>query len=738
MRHFLLVSRGALVALLLAALAGAISVQAAADPARVGANLSVPDAPAGFGYGVNFGNPSGWNNRGLATIAARAGSNTARVKLPETYFAAWGYDIAFSNGDMASYQSNGLTNLTGLLIGPTAAHSNAPAGGSTERYSPRNLYEPIWSGTGVVNPNNYWASYVYQTVAKYKGQVRTWEVWNEPDAASNWSSTQGSWWTSPPPKSELPNWNDSIFAYIRLLRVTYEVAKSVDPNCFVATGGIGYESFLDAILRYSDNPSDGSVTSAYPAKGGAWFDAVSYHHYPHFATYDQANQTWLRGTDSDAMATSFVARKNTLQMQLNRYGYDGTTYPKKAWLVTESGVSSKPAGGYTGSADLQRDYMLKMPILAQINSVFQVDWFQLADAEADSSAGNAYSHMGLYYDPRGKTADNAPLKPGAAAYGTFAATVRGLSYDQAATAALGLPANVRGYVFHQPDGRKAIALWAATSGNNESATATAQIPSSVSLEKRDWDYAVTKATQTLSPVGGKVTVALTAAPLFLIETTAGGSVPTSTPTVSPTSTPAPTSPPAATSTPKPSPTAPPVASPTPSPTAPPVVTPSPTASPTPVPTQTGGSASEHLLNGGFESGLANWFVPSWFASTASAGSTTVHGGTKGLQFKGNAAGPYAYQEVSVSSGQKVNFSGWMNVTERSGDFSMVVEMLARSSYNSTLATIPITTTSTTTNGWVQIAGSAVMPNNTAKVRVQIRFPKLYGTVYFDDLSVMAP
>ncbi len=735
MRHFLLVSRGVLVALLLAALAGAISVQAAADPARVGANVSVPSAPAGFGYGVNFGNPSGWNNRTLSTIAARAGSNTARIKMPEVYFATWGYNISFANGDMAAYQSNGLSNLTGFLIGPTAAHSNAPSGKNTDQYSPKNLYEPIWSSPGVVNPNNYWASYVYQTVSQYKDRVKTWEVWNEPDATSNWSATQGAWWTSPPSRSDLFNWHDSIFAYIRLLRVTYEVAKSVDPDCLIATGGIGYESFLDAILRYTDNPADGSVTSAYPAKGGAWFDAVSFHHYPQFATYDQANQTWMRGTDSDAMAASFVARKNTLQIQLNRYGYDGTTYPQKRWLATESGVASKPAGGYVGGADLQRDYMLKMPILAQINGVYQVDWFQLADSEADSSSSNANAHMGLYYYPVGKSVDTVALKAGAAAYGTFASTVRGLSYDAAATAALGLPSNVKGYVFRQPNGARVIALWAATSGNNESATATARISSSVPLQKRNWDYSVTRATQTLSPSGGSVTVSLTAAPLFLIETSGTGATPTAVPTAgaTATATPSPTSPPAATATATPSPTSPPATA-TPAPTSPPAVTPS----PTPAPTQTGGSAVEHLLNGGFESGLANWFVPSWFASTASTVDTPLHSGTKALRFKGNTAGVYAYQEVDASAGQKVDFSGWMNVTERYGDQSMVVELVARTAYNGNLGTYTMVNSSSTTNGWVQISGSAVMPANTAKVRLQIRFPKLYGTVYLDDLSVTAP
>ncbi|TAK33872.1 MAG: hypothetical protein EPO21_11660 [Chloroflexota bacterium] len=698
--------------------AGMVSALAADNSARVGANVSVPVAPPDFGYGVNFGNPRGWYNPGLATVAAAAGANSARIKLPEYHFARWGYDIEFANGDMAAYRSNGLTNLTGMLIGPTAAHSNSPTGGRLDQYSPKNLYQPIWSSPGVVNPNNYWANHVYQTVSRYKGYVKIWEVWNEPDNTPNWQLTQSSWWTSPPRPQDLPWWNDTIFAYIRMLRVTYEVAKAVDPSSFVAVGGLAYESFLDAILRYTDNPADGSVTAAYPARGGAWFDAVSYHHYPQYATYDQANQTWLRGTDSDAMATSFVAHKNTMQLQLDRWGYNGTTYPKKLWLVTETGVSSKPISGLAGGPELARNYLLKVPILAQANGVSQIDWYMLTDTEADSYASSPFAHMGLYYNLAGQTVATARMKPSGVAFDTFGTVTRGARFDAAATAALALPASARGYVFRLPDGRKIYALWAKTSGNSEAASATVQLPTGVPLQKRLWDSSATGATSLLTPTGGNVSITLTAAPLFLTETTSsGGSIilppsPTATPPVATTT---PTVPPATAT-----PTVPPATA-TPTPT----ITPVPTISP----------AGQLLTNGGFESALASWFVPAWFSATASITSAVPHGGAKALQFKGNVMGPYTFQEVVARPGQKIDFSGWMNVTERYNDSTVAVELVARNSYNGVLATFPITTNSSMTAGWVPISGSAVMPARTAKVRLQIRFSRLHGTFLFDDLSL---
>ena len=78
-----------------------------------------------------------------------------------------------------------------------------------------------------------------------------WEVWNEPDY-TDWSVTD-SWLTSPPDPDDLYNWhgtvhiflrncvnNWQIYQYNRLMRITYEVVKYLDPSAYIATGGIGY------------------------------------------------------------------------------------------------------------------------------------------------------------------------------------------------------------------------------------------------------------------------------------------------------------------------------------------------------------------------------------------------------------------------------------------------------------------------------------------------------------------
>jgi hypothetical protein len=406
------------------------------------------------------------------------------------------------------------------------------------------------------------------------------------------------------------------------------------------------------------------------------------------------------------MATSFTARQGTLRVQLDRRGFNGTTSPRKLWICTESGVSSKTVGSLVGGTDLQRNYLLKLPILAMANDVAQVDWFQLADTEADSAASNAYAHMGLYYDVRGKTTTTAALKPQARALQTFAAILRGQRYDAAGTASLGLPTNARGYVFRAADNKRTYALWARTANNVESATAAVQLSTTVPLTERLWDFAATQTTRTLSPSAGKVTLTLTASPAFYTEATAGGSA-TATPTPTLTATPTNTVP--ATST--------------------------PTRTPTPTNTPTGSGGGGTLTNGGFESGISGWARPAWFASVADVQSAVVRTGAGAFRFKGPSSGPYIQQDVAARAGASVTFGGWVNVAARGPGMSGMIELVALNANKGVISTQTLYTFPSTTSGWAQISGTRAMPAATAFARLRIRFPNLDGTVYLDDMSL---
>ena len=76
------------------------------------------------------------------------------------------------------------------------------------------------------------------------------------------------WKTKPPSKAWSSCASTARFDYVRMLRIAKQASQKADPDSLIATGGIGYPLFLDAILRYTDNPPTGTVTEAYPAKGG--------------------------------------------------------------------------------------------------------------------------------------------------------------------------------------------------------------------------------------------------------------------------------------------------------------------------------------------------------------------------------------------------------------------------------------------------------------------------------------
>ena len=340
-----------------------------------GAYLKVPDS-SNLQY--RLGNDAGlynngWDDSKSAILGSMAGYDGWRKKLPEAHLDRWGYGIEV--GDCKTNQRVGILDVVGFLTTPTDGHSSKIA--DAEHCKPLNLYEDIWDGDEV-NKNNYWAYFVYQTVSTYKDYIKIWETWNEPDF-TNHHSVVGDWEKNPPNPDDLTSWHGTIFEYIRLLRITYEVAKKVDPDCFVATGGLGYTSFLDAILRYTDNPEAGTVTRKYPAYGGAYFDCDAYHQYPKYGTTDLETGESYNDYGSDSLAKKVVILKKSHHFVIKKYGF-GSKYPDKIFVNTETGVTSTKKDGVGGNLE-RRNWILKLALYAIEYDVKQVHLLNLVDSD---------------------------------------------------------------------------------------------------------------------------------------------------------------------------------------------------------------------------------------------------------------------------------------------------------------------------------------------------------------------
>ncbi len=463
------------------------------DPPGVGDDSSsTPDSTSlggRFRYGINGGFPNrDWADPVLAELEVSAGCNSQRLSLPERHLERWGYGIEL--GDMQEYEVLGLDGQVAFLSAPAREHSTAPASAEDwelAHYLPRNLYEPILRDDGSINPDNYWGSYVYETVRTYKDYVKVWEVWNEPDYVSDWSATL-EWDERAPSAADLIRFGGSIFDYVRMLRVSKVAAQLADPEAKIATGGIGYPSFLGAILRYTDNPDGGQVSERYPYTGGAYIDVLSFHHYPIYGA-----------GSSDVAVEAYLEHRAELLAQLDEAGAS-----VEGWQTTESGAPRVAVGSYPGSEAYARNYLMKLMVRAQTAGIDGIDWFVLSDGTPEEQSEDPYASMGLYHDVAElEDPEQAILTDTGVAYATLGGVLGRARFDPTTTASLALPDGVQGAAFVTRDERPALALWAIAGAEGESASAVVTLEGNWSVH--EWDHSRTGEATTVA-AGAPITL----------------------------------------------------------------------------------------------------------------------------------------------------------------------------------------------------------------------------------------
>lgn len=482
---------------------------AIAQPSFTANEVVMPYANS-FGYGANLNYYPGWTDLQVADIAfgkpaqglPGIGLNAFRGSLPEHFLEAWSYDIRVDYYEY--YESLGASDQLVFIGYPSEAHrDHTEYCLGTESTLFANLYEPIWDGGAngtPYNDANYYARYVYKMVNEYRDFVRFWEVWNEPDFTwDTWTSfgepgSPGNWWdNNPPPCNQATA--APIFHYIRMLRITWEVVKTLDPEAYVCTGGIGNPAFLDAILRNTDNPNNGVVSAEYPLKGGAYFDVLSIHSFPHFdgSLREYVDPVgWVYHRHSDRAATGITQKINEMEAVAATRGYDGNMFPKKLRLVSEMNlprISFTPE--YLGTNEAQRNYLIKSIVEAQRQHFAQTYFYIIADDVPEASAVYEFQTMGLFENLGGFTYPNYQKHDEAIALKTTTDFLKGKSYDAALTGSLALSPDVDGAAFTEP-GDTVFVLWAKTQVDmSEVANATFSFPNAATEDSVviwDWDF----------------------------------------------------------------------------------------------------------------------------------------------------------------------------------------------------------------------------------------------------------
>ncbi len=490
-----------------------------------------------FRPGSNLGYFPPWDDTELADIAAGnpavgvdgAGVRSIRPSLPEEFLENWGYDYRLDS--YQHYFNLDLQDLTNIVGFPADWHRD-PTHYCPDYQSEMfdNLYDPIWdngeNGTPI-NDDNYLALYIYKVVQLYGDYISFWEIWNEPGfdytGAHGWlpPGAPGNWWENNPDPCHY-KLRAPIFHYVRTLRVCYEVIKSEDPDALVTVAGLGFPAFLDAILRNTDNPADGSVTGDYPLGGGAYFDVMGFHSYPHIdgslRYWDNDIFDFVYTRHSDAAADGILSRRAKFQNVLDNYGYDGTTYPKKHYIVTEINVPRRSFDEDNfGDDEVQVNWIIKAFVQALRNNIYQMHVFNLAETTDYVTAQDEFDLLGLYEKVTGDEPYDVTKNDEAIAYTTSTELLYKSTYDQTQTDSMDLPDGVRGAAFLNMEGNYVYVVWAETTiDSSEFASATYSFPADMginTLEQREWDFSETDQVSTI----GSTSIDLDATPIFLTD-----------------------------------------------------------------------------------------------------------------------------------------------------------------------------------------------------------------------------
>lgn len=356
------------------------------------------------------------------------------------FYAAGGIPGQLPIGGSVLRQSNGGTPRRAPTPPSLAiAAANPPAG----------LYAPIFTdgtdrpGPGKpINPNNRWAAFVYQAVARYRpgglasqqvagwpsGRgVRAWEIWNEPDLTFFWSGTATD--------------------YARLLKVAAIAARQADPQARILFGGLAIfekPNWLREVLTALQNDPAPDLRDAF----GWYFDVLPIH------SYSYAWQTFRYLNQAKGTLQSFGLVK---ELWVNESGLPvWDDYPGPTW---------DPDSGYRGTKEEQAAYVVQSAAYAIWLGARVIFHFMLHD-----DCGNGPEHhdaFGLYRNtsPAPCHPSDAGARPAAAAYRLVAAHLPGAAplwrwrSTQGQTDWGACTGQVEWFAFRRPDGARVLLAW---------------------------------------------------------------------------------------------------------------------------------------------------------------------------------------------------------------------------------------------------------------------------------------
>lgn len=218
------------------------------------------------------------------------------------------------------------------------------------------------------DPRNTFGQYMLKLARAYKGQIKTWVIWNEPDFLPGES---GTWWT----------WSGNTADFYRVLKVGYRAVKTVDPTATVLFPATTYftdavhgrELFLARVLQEANKDPEA------PANG-YFFDAVGVNLYCSLDAVYRVHGIYT------SILSQYGLQKPLWLTETNCPVYNDATVPE-------------PASGRITTNE-QAAYLIEAIALARAAGYQRVGWYTMVDHDASSGIVDRWGLLRTDGSPR--------------------------------------------------------------------------------------------------------------------------------------------------------------------------------------------------------------------------------------------------------------------------------------------------------------------------------------------------
>ncbi|HEV7662632.1 MAG TPA: hypothetical protein VGQ62_03785 [Chloroflexota bacterium] len=279
--------------------------------------------------------------------AAQAGVQWERLIFPWSLIqkdgpTSWaeGY---FTDQQITQEASRGI-QIVGLAAYTPQWATSTPSSPRTTN-TPANLYLPF------DDPRNYWGQFMYRLADRYRQQVSTWIIWNEPDMYSD---------------SVAYTWDGSISDMYQLVKVASQAVKKANPDAKVALPGMTYWWDKEGgRALYLSRFLEAAAQDPGAAGHGDYFDIVVLHQYTNpLNTY---------------------AATRVLQRALAVYGFDRPIWVGESNIVPADDPMNPIGPAFHSTLDQQASYIIQAFALARAAGAERMSVYKLVDEKREGA-----------------------------------------------------------------------------------------------------------------------------------------------------------------------------------------------------------------------------------------------------------------------------------------------------------------------------------------------------------------